>query len=218
MYREMLYVQWRWSRDLLAFFTVAGFAIPLLVFWFAMPYFGDPSAPDLVTGGQLVGGFCLGLALLAGGALAAQGYGMDDRVGHVHALSLPVTRFRFLTTRAFSAFVLLALPAIAIWIGAALTAAQVATPPSIRAYPGALAVRALLAAWLAHSCVFALRYSAGRRAKTVFFVLLIVWAVTATSSLLIPASRAILSHAGNFLVSHPGPFGIIFGGWTLFDV
>jgi hypothetical protein len=79
-------------------------------------------------------------------------------------------------------------------------------------------VRALLAAWLAHACVFALRYSAGRRAKVVFFVLLMTLFTAAGASLLVPASRAFLSRAGDFLVSHPGPFGIIFGRWTLFDV
>ncbi len=218
MYRQLLYVQWRWSRDLLAFFTVVGFAIPLLLFWFALPYFGTPSATDLVAGGQLVGQFCLGLALLTGAVVAAQGYGLDDRVGHVYALSLPVTRLRFLTLRALAAFALLALPAAAIWIGGALTAGQVDVPPSIRAYPGALALRALLAAWLAHSCMFALRYSAGRRAKVVFFVLLVALLLAAASSVVLPASRELFTRAGNFLVSHPGPFGVFFGRWTLFDV
>ena len=171
-----------------------------------------------MAGGQLVGQFCLGLALLTGAVVAAQGYGLDDRVGHVYALSLPVTRLRFLTLRALAAFALLALPAAAIWIGGALTAGQVDVPPSIRAYPGALALRALLAAWLAHSCMFALRYSAGRRAKVVFFVMLVALLLAAASSVVLPASRELFSRAGNFLVSHPGPFGVFFGRWTLFDV
>lgn len=218
MFSQMLYVQWRWSRDLLAFFVVAGFAIPLLTAWIILPQLGTPAAHELIETGSVIGWFCLGLAMLAGGSIALQGYGADDRGGHIYALSLPVARSRFLGTRTLSAFLILALPAAAVGMGAALVAANVDVPATLQAYPVALAFRVLLAAWLAHACVFALRYAAGRRMKIVFFVLLLVVVGTLLLSVLAPDLRVALSRAGTFLGSHPGPFGVLFDRWTLFDV
>ena len=218
MFGQMLYVQWRWSRDLLAFFVVAGFAIPLLTAWIILPQLGTPAAHELIGVGGTIGWFCLGLAMLAGGSIALQGYGADDRGGHIYALSLPVTRSRFLGTRTLSAFVILALPAAAVGIGGALVAANVDMPATLESYPVALAMRVLLAAWLAHSCVFALRYAAGRRMKIIFFAALLMVVGTLLLSTVAPDVRVALSRAGHFIGSHPGPFGVLFDRWTLFDV
>jgi hypothetical protein len=69
--------------------------------------------------------------------------------------------------RAGAAALVLTLPALGVWVGATLAAGQVALPATLHSYAGSLASRALLAAWLAHACMFALRYSAGRQAKMV---------------------------------------------------
>src|SRR4029079_7815987 len=125
---QVLSVQWKWSRDLLAFFTLACFASPLIALWIVIPNVGISSPRELITAGSIVGGFCLVFATLAGGALAAQGYSVDDRAGHIYALSLPVTRQRFLGARTITAYALLMLPALAIWIGATIASGQVAVP------------------------------------------------------------------------------------------
>jgi hypothetical protein len=218
MFAQMFYVQWKWNRELLAFFVVLGFAIPLIVLWIVMPQLGVPSAREFIAIGQGVGVCCLSLSALSGVTIAWQGYGVDDAAGHTYALSLPVTRRRFLATRAAAAFMLLAIPALAIWLGAMLASANVSLPATLRTYSGALAMRALLAAWLAHSCMFALRYGAGRRSKVVLLVLLAALAVSTLAALVVPATRIALARLGDMLVSHPGPFGIFFGRWTLFDV
>lgn len=208
MLAQMLYVQWRWSRDLLAFFVVAGVVLPLLLYSLVL------RDVDLMTGGRIVGSAALVLSLLAGAVIAAQGYGVDDRAGHVYALSLPCTRAWFLSARSATAFLLLALPALAIWVGGLLTVAQLDVPPMMRSYAGSLALRALLTAWLAHSAIFALRYAAGRRAKIVLAVLLVVYAVF----VMIPATRGFMVGAVDFLTSPTGPLGIVFGRWALIDV
>jgi hypothetical protein len=168
--------------------------------------------------GRIIGLASLALSVMAGAAIATQAFGMDERASHVYALSLPVTRARFLGTRAITAGALLGLPALAIWIGGMITVGQVEVPPALRGYPGALAVRVLLAAWLAHSLVFALRYAAGRRARVVFFVLLVAVLGAAIASAVAPGVRGTIAAIGDFLVTHPGPLGIFFGRWTLFDV
>lgn len=218
MFRQMLYVQWKWNRDVLAFLVVAAFVTPLWSFWLGTRGIGVASAQELITGGRVVGGFCLVLAVLAGGALAAQGYGMDDRGGHTYALSLPVTRSRFLATRSAAGFTLLVLPALAAWLGSLVTVSQIVVPDSIRAYPGALALRLLLGAWLAHSCVFALRYAAGRRSKGVILAILLALIVSSMVFGVLPETRRVLGPIGTFLSANPGPFGILFGRWSLFDV
>src|SRR5215207_1653675 len=48
----------------------------------------------------------------AGVTVAWQGYGTDERVGHIYALSLPITRSRALVVRTGSAALLLVLPAL----------------------------------------------------------------------------------------------------------
>jgi hypothetical protein len=219
MFAQQLFAQWKWSRDLLAFFIVLGFAIPLLILWIALPMIGQPAPTELVEVGRVIGGGCVILAVLSGASIAAQGYSLDERGGHVYALALPVSRARFLVGRSLTALALLALPGLALWLGGLLAAGQVQVPPTIQAYAGSLAMRTILAAWLAHSCMFALRYGAGRRAKGVFLVLLVGGvALTILSHIVLPGGGRVFVMAKDFLVSHPGPFGVFFGRWTLFDV
>jgi hypothetical protein len=215
---QVLFTQWRWNREVLAFFIVASFAMPLLLLWLTLPQLYLPSPQELVLTGRVIGWSCMIFALLAGGGVAAQGYGMDDRVGHIYSLALPVTRRRFLAMRTLTACVLLALPALAVWIGATLAAQQVSLPASLQSYAGSLALRALLAAWLAHAAMFTLRYSAGRRAKVVFLVLVVVSVSATLLAVADPTLRRVVVQIGDVLGSHPGPFGLVFDRWTLFDV
>jgi hypothetical protein len=143
---------------------------------------------------------------------------MDERVGHIYALSLPITRARALAIRAGTALGLLMLPAVGAWAGASLAIGQIALPTTLHGYAGSLAGRALLASWLAHACVFALRYSAGRRAKVVLFALIFASGSLAFATEAVPGARGTILRAGDFLISNPGPFGAFFGRWTLIDV
>jgi hypothetical protein len=215
---QVLFTQWRWNREVLAFFIIAGFAMPLLLLWIILPQLYLPSAQELMLAGRTIGLSCLIFATLAGGGLAAQGYTADDRVGHLYSLALPVTRRHFLAMRTLTACVLLALPALAVWIGSAVAAEQVKLPASLQSYAGSLALRSLLAAWLAHAAMFTLRYSAGRRAKAVFLVLVIVSVSATLLAIADPTLRRVVVQIGDVLGSHPGPFGLVFDRWTLFDV
>jgi hypothetical protein len=218
MFRQVLFAQWKWSREILAFFIVAGFVIPLIVPWLILPRTGVPSARELVAIGQAIGGTTLSLVVLAGLLLALQSHGVDERAGHIYSLTLPVTRTRFLTTRTISAFILLVVPSLAIWLGGALVAGQLEIPPTLRSYAGALALRALLASWLIYAGVTAVRYSAGRRAKAVILALLVAFVVLGVLSATNAPTRSLISGLARFFLVNPGPFGVFVGRWTLIDV
>src|SRR5215213_4916734 len=124
MFAQTLYVQWKWNRDFLAFYTAVGFAAPLVILWIALPHLGLTSARELVSVGNAVGMTTAVIASVAGLTVAWQGYGIDDRVGHIYALSLPITRRRALAMRAGAAALVLALPALGVWVGAMMAAGQ----------------------------------------------------------------------------------------------
>jgi hypothetical protein len=218
MFAQTLYVQWKWNRDVLAFYTAVAFTAPLIILWIALPHLGLSSARELVSIGGVIGVTTAVIAVLTGLTVAWQGYGVDERGGHIYALSLPITRRRALALRAATAAVILAMPALGVWLGAMLVMGQVDLPATLHSYAGSLATRALLASWLAHACMFALRYSAGRRAKGVLIVLLLAVGGLGFASEAAPGARDAIVRAGEFVISNPGPFGVVFGRWTLIDV
>jgi hypothetical protein len=218
MFRQTLYVQWKWNRDFLAFYTALAFAVPLLFLWIALPHLGFSSSRELVRVGEIIGVTVAVIAVLAGMTIAWQGYGIDERAGHIYALSLPITRTKALAIRAAAALVMLVLPAAAVWAGALLATGQVSLPATLHGYAGALAVRVLLASWLAHACMFALRYSAGRRARGALLVLVLLMSGASAVAVAAPGTRIFFSRAADFMISNPGPFGAFFGRWTLIDV
>src|SRR5688572_4233150 len=139
MFGQTLYVQWKWNRDFLAFYTAVAFAAPLAICWISLPILGFTSARELVLVGGVVGVTTAVIAVMAGLTVAWQGYGLDDRVGHIYTLSLPITRSRALAIRAGAASLVLALPALGAWLGATLAAGQVNLPATLHSYAGSLA-------------------------------------------------------------------------------
>ena len=218
MFAQTLFVQWKWNRDFLACFTIIGFIVPILFLAIALPHIAVASARELVTAGGIIGVTVAGVAVIAGLTIAWQGYGVDDRIGHIYALSLPVTRLRALTMRAATAGVLLVVPAVGVWIGALLATAHATLPPTLQGYAGSLALKAMLASWLAHCSMFALRYAAGRRAKAVMGTLAAGAILLSLLAVIWPATREPIARVGDYLISAPGPFGVVFGRWTLIDV
>src|SRR5205085_2528282 len=90
MFAQSLYVQWKWNRDFLGFFTAVAFAAPLIILWIALPHLGLSSGRELVSIGGVIGAATAGIAVLAGLTVAWHGYGIDERAGHIYALSLPI--------------------------------------------------------------------------------------------------------------------------------
>jgi hypothetical protein len=218
MFRQMLYVQWKWSRDILLFFVVACFATPFVVTWLVVPVMGGATPRQLVRVGESTGGALMVLSLLLGGSIAALGWIADARSSHVYALTLPIGRRRFLAFRALGASCLFLVPALATWLGGVILGSQLTLPDALDLHAATLAWRVLLAATLAHAVVFAFRYTTGERARHYALAFLLGCGAVGISMLFFPGMRDDVSRILFALFRSPGPFGLLTSGWSLIDV
>jgi hypothetical protein len=135
----------------------------------------------------------------------------------VYALSLPVPRWHYALQRFGAGVLLLAAPALALWLGALLASATATIPPGLQAYPGALAVRFTLALGVAYAVFFAI--TAGTT-RTAGYVLAILGGIVVVQVLAIAAGFEVrlIPFVGDRLLLWPGPLEIFSGRWMLIDV
>ncbi len=218
MFKQILYTQWKWTQLPLLALVFAAFALPLLS---ARDIGNDPQNSWLIQD-ALASLQAWGLAypILSGAVgliLAFTAWAADHRAKHIYALSLPVPRWNYVLLRFGAGALLLAIPVIALWIGALVAAAATTLPPSLQAYPTILALRFGLAAYVAYAMFFAV--SAGTN-KTAGYVLAIIAGLIGAQLLVdalglnLPLLQPVLVR----LVLWPGPFEIFTGRWMLFDV
>src|SRR3989304_771772 len=132
MFRAILFTQWQWTRLTVLIGAVAGFAIPVLSV-------GDVSAAavDQARVGELLNvqrAWGLGYPVLAtalGLVVALSAWGADHRGRHVYALSLPLPRWQYALLRLGTGLLLLAVPALAVWLGGLVASAAVIIPPGL---------------------------------------------------------------------------------------
>src|SRR5256712_11519896 len=96
----MLYSQWKWSRLIVALGSVAAFALPIISVQGAARADASPlQAGELLQAVQSWGALYPVLAAALGllGAIATRA--PDHRGRHVHALSLPLPRWRYVLLR-----------------------------------------------------------------------------------------------------------------------
>jgi ABC-type transport system involved in multi-copper enzyme maturation permease subunit len=157
------------------------------------------------------------LACVVGLLLALTTWSADHQGKHIYALSLPVPRWNYVLLRFGAGAMLLAAPALALWLGALVATAATTLPPGLRAYPTILALRFGLATFVAYGIFFAI--SAGT-SKTAGYVLgaiggLVLIQLGADAlGLEVQILKPLLLR----LVLWPGPFEIFTGRWMLFDV
>lgn len=218
MFHMILFTQWKWSRMAVLAGVLAGFALPLL----SVQQAGDPESAGwearmLLSAVQSWSVLYPALAATLALLVALTAWGADHRGRHVYALSLPVPRWHYALQRYGAGLVLLAAPALALWLGAMLAAATASVPAGLQAYPGALALRFALAIAVAYSVFFAI--TAGTT-KTAGYVLSIVAGVVVVQVLASAAGLELnlLPFLGDRLLLWPGPFEIFSGRWMLIDV
>ncbi len=217
MYSVVLASQWRWSRIAVVFGTVAGFAIPLLSVQGATRGEGGQPADALL---QWLRSWSILYPLLAGALgliVAMAAWAPDHRGRHVHALSLPVPRWRYVLLRLFAGLTVLLLPIAAVQVGALLAANLAAVPPGLQTYAWALGLRFALAAVVAFTVFFAI---SGGTARTAGLFLAII-ALVLVGHLMIEAAGLRFDLAGSMqqvVFNWPGPLAIFAGRWMLIDV
>src|SRR6266550_3246009 len=205
MFRVMLYSQWKWTRLIVALGSIAAFALPLVSVQGAARADSNPlQAGELLQAVQSWGTLYPVLAAALGLLVAIATWAPDHRGRHVHALSLPLPRWRYVLLR-FGA-------------GAALLATWSATiPAGLQGYPAALAIRFALAVLVAYAVFFAV--SAGT-ARTAGIILGLIGGVILVQ-IIAGVANIDLDLFGRLQVvvlNWPGPLAIFSGRWMLIDV
>lgn len=214
MFLALLRVQWRWCRAVVLPAALLLGALPFLVLREIDPRM-LPYEVMLVVGGW--GPIFPALAALLG-LLIAFGTWSPDRTGlHIHALSLPIPRWRYVLYRFLGGVLLLAPVFLFLLIGAVVATRAAPIPAGLQAYPWSLALRFALASLLAYALFFAILSGTPRTAAMILAGCAGLVALSLLAAVLLP-------HAGVgddlfYLVLHGlGPFGLFAGRWVLLDV
>lgn len=228
MFQQILFTQWKSFRMGLIPLAVAAFGLPLLAVQGLGPLPEGYAATrlglqEVFTSWQLwLGGFPA-LAFVIGATAALNAWSWDHKTDHVYALSLPLSRSRYAAWKMGAGALLVAVPAVSLWIGALIASASIQIPPGVETYPTALAARFLLAALIAYSMMFAM--AAGTIRTTVIVLSTLVGLVVFSGLATNYAAELIPGFAFNFtdwlvrsVVEWPGPFDVFAGNWSLIDV
>lgn len=218
MFKAILYAQWKWSRLIVVLGTVAAFALPLLSLQgAARADRGALQAQELLRAVQSWGTLYPLLAAALGLLMAIASWAADHRGRHIHALTLPLPRWRYVLLRFGAGMTLLAVPIVAVLLGASLGVLAATIPPGLQAYPVALAVRFALAVFVAYAVFFAVSAGTARTAG------IILGAIAALALVQVIASIAnldwdLLGIVQVVLLQGPGPLAVFTGRWMLIDV
>jgi len=228
MYRSMLFLHWKQIKHFLTLTVLVSFALPLA----AVNGLGTPAGSEgagvepyrFVTEFQdWLFVFPL-LALAIGATLALSAWNWDHRMGHVYALSLPITRWEYTLQKMLAGVTLLTVPALALWLGAHVATATITLPEGLRAYPDELAIRYFFAILVTFALFFAMA------AGTIRTTAIVVGAVVGVMFFGAIANDLLADHYAFFervrmvdafvdwMVNGTGPFGVISGSWSLIDV
>lgn len=217
MFRVLLYSQWKWSRLVVTLGTIAAFALPILSVQGFSPDANPLRSGEILAAMASWGVLYPALAAALGLLVAMSAWAPDHRGRHVHALSLPLARWRYALLRFAAGLVLLA-PPVAALLGSALLATRMATiPPGLEGYPVALALRFALAAVVAFAVFFAISAGTTRTAAIILGAIggLVVIQVLASAANL---QLDLLTPAQALFLNWPGPLAIFTGRWMLIDV
>jgi hypothetical protein len=229
MARQFLYLHWKAVRLGMLPLMVAAFGLPLLMIQ-------GLARPEGFTDGYYAG-FVLErvqmwaavfpvLAVATGLTLALSAWSWDHQVKHVHALSLPVPRWRYVLLKFGAGVLLMLLPTAALLVGGVMASAALELPDFVHAYPGAVTVRFFLTTLLMFALWFA--FAAGSIRTAV--IVLTLWITTMVAGDLVLGWIGDISgrpNLGTFnfadwlmeLMTGPaGPFRILTGNWALIDV
>ncbi len=218
MFRMILLTQLRWTRPMLDLMSMCAFLTPAFA-WFVGGTRVERSASPvaIIAGFDSAGPLLAAIALLGAFVLAAQSWSIEAQTKHVQALALPLPWWQYVGMRFAAGALTLVLPAIALWLGGMLAVSIVTLPETLRAYPGALAVRFLAASLLAYAMTFSLQYLSGRRSPLTLLIILGVIAV-GWAAVQLTGNRALVAAVVRFLFDFPGPFSVFAADWKLIDV
>jgi len=218
MFRVVLYSQWKWSRLIIALGSVAAFALPLVSVQGAARADASPlQAGELLQAVQSWGTLYPVLAAALGLLVAIATWAPDHRGRHVHALSLPLPRGRYVLLRFSAGAALLAAPVIAVAAGALLATSSATIPAGLQGYPVALAIRFALGVLVAYAVFFAVSAGTARTAGIILGLIggvILVQIIAGVANL----DLDLFGKVQVAVLNWPGPLAIFTGRWMLIDV
>lgn len=223
MTAQLLALHWKAARWGLLPWVVAAFGVPFLIAGRLRSETVVQSA-DVWQQMLVLSPIFPLLAVAAGATVALTAWSWDHRAGHVYALALPVTRWRYAWTKFLVGLTLAAIPAVSLAIGASIASGMVELPELVQAYPGALAVRFYLATLTAYGVLFALAAGTMRTAVIVLSVglgaVFLGDGVVEFGARFLPVLDGVrVSDLLLDVATRPAsPFRVFTGNWFLFDV
>ena len=218
MFRAILFSQWKWSRLIVALGTVAGFALPIVsVQGAAGPDRNPLQAQELLRAAQSWGTLYPVLAAALGLLVAIATWAPDHRGRHVHALSLPLPRWRYVLLRFTSGLTVLAAPIVAVFLGALLATGLASIPAGLQGYPMALGLRFALAVLVAYAVFFSISAGTARTAGLILGVIGAVLAIQIVASVA-GVDLDLVAKLQIVILNWPGPLAVFTGRWMLIDV
>jgi len=208
---------------------MAAFGLPLLF----VQAFGTGTTPteDLVwqaemalTEAQIFAPAIPALAVMMGIIVALAIWSWDHRGDHVYALSLPLPRWEYALIKMAGGWCYVAAVSLVFFAGCVLAASAISLPESLRAYPGLLAFRFLLASSIAFSISFSL---AAGTMRTTLGVISVIVGLVVLDGIFVGFFRDMFPAIGPFslvgwfseaAIHWPGPFEVFLGNWMLVDV
>jgi len=216
MLGEMIRTQWRRVRIPVIIVSLLLLSVPLLIVR-SGPTDDVGRVGQWLHYSEQVGRVIPLLALGCGLLLGIAAWTDDARGGHVYALSLPLSRERYILYRCIAGGLPMLVPALTMLSGGLIAAAAVQLPPGVHAYPVALAVRTLLAILVCYAIFFAIAVASKHAARV--FLLALVGLISLDLILsIIEVDFSSIEAVVELLVTWPGPLAILTGRWALFDV
>src|SRR5437016_4732612 len=218
MFHVMLYSQWKWTRLIVALGSIAAFALPIVSVQGAARADASPlQAGELLQAVQSWGTLYPVLAAALGLLVAIATWAPDHRGRHVHALSLPLPRWRYVLLRFGSGVTLLVGPILAVLVGALLATTLASIPVGLQGYPLALALRFAMAVLVAYAVFFAVSAGTARTAGIILGVIAAVILVQVVAGIA-NIDLNLFGAAHTVLLLGPGPLAVFTGRWMLVDV
>lgn len=221
MYRQMLKAQWLSQRLPVMLLAVLGFMLPLLIVTYGGSLENAPTerVAQWLFAAQRIGVLIPGLALLVGLLLGMGAWASDHAGKHVYALSLPVPRAMYVLLKFAANATLLAVPVLALGMGALVAVLSVRLPSGIHAYPFQLTVRFALASLVCYAIFFAISIATRRAAlATLGLICGVLLADVLVAALDLKNGISVTGWLFYLLTTWPGPLAILVGRWALFDV
>ena len=219
MLMELVRVHWVRVRAPVIVVAIILFTIPLAILRSSNA--ADPQAlADVGTwlrAAALVGKLFPLFAALAAGILGFAAWNDDTKGRHVYALTLPISRERYVLYRFVAGAAPILVLALALLAGCLIASWVVHLPSGVHAYPLALGFRFLVASLVCYSVTFALGIATRRALIAVLGAILVLLVAQLVAGVL-DASVSPIDATIDFLTSWPGPFAILIGNWSLFDV